>query len=93
MADCNIRNVDDKLMRAVKVRAAEAGLTMREWVVGVLERGVKDGVAVGFEGKHDRRVAGPLEEVAGESEESDGGEGSAGTQAGSAVGLAMRRQW
>ena len=36
MPDCNIRNIDESLMRAMKVKAAESGLTLRDWVIHVL---------------------------------------------------------
>jgi hypothetical protein len=49
MADLSLKGLDEGLMRAVKLKSAEMGLTQREWVVEVL------GVAVGY-GKEDGKV-------------------------------------
>lgn len=35
MPDCNIRNVDESLMRAMKSEAAKTGRTLRDWVIWV----------------------------------------------------------
>lgn len=40
MPDCNIRNVDESLMRAMKVAAAREGWTLRDWCVRQWNLGV-----------------------------------------------------
>lgn len=40
MPDCNIRNMDVSLLRAMKVEAASEGLTLRDWAIGQFSRGV-----------------------------------------------------
>lgn len=37
MADCNIRNIDDELLKKVKIAALEQGLTLKEYAVKALE--------------------------------------------------------
>jgi plasmid stability protein len=43
MTVLSVRNVPDELMRTVKATAASEGLTLRAFVLNVLERGVKRG--------------------------------------------------
>lgn len=38
MADLNIRNIEPELLRKIKVRVAEEGTTLRNLVIGILER-------------------------------------------------------
>lgn len=40
MADCNVRNIDEVLMREMKIRAAQAGQTLRDWCMTQFQRGV-----------------------------------------------------
>jgi hypothetical protein len=39
--DCNIRNVDESLMREWKAKALQAGLTLRDWVIRTLTEASK----------------------------------------------------
>lgn len=39
--DCNIRNMDVSLLRAMKMAAAGDGLTLRDWAIVQFSRGVK----------------------------------------------------
>lgn len=41
MAQINLRHIDDKLYTAIKMRAVEENVRIREWIVGVLERSVE----------------------------------------------------
>lgn len=43
MSDLNIRNVEPGLVKRLKVRAAERGVTLRELVVGMLGDGLGAG--------------------------------------------------
>jgi hypothetical protein len=72
MADCNIRNVDEKLVRAMKVAAAVEGISLRGWVIGVWGKAVgigqselnsrkglvveRDGSSLGGKQSSERRV-------------------------------------
>lgn len=51
MADLNIRNINSELLKALKVSAAENGLTLREWCVTLLADNAE--VAVHLEGEEE----------------------------------------
>lgn len=40
MPDCNIRNIDESLMREMKAKAAQEGLTLRDWAISRFATGV-----------------------------------------------------
>ena len=50
MPDCNIRNVDESLIRAAKSKAAELGLTLRDFAIKALT------VAAGWENDNAERL-------------------------------------
>ena len=61
MADLNIRNVDDELVRRLKVAALDGGLTLREYVIwrlGGMENGGSHPVARPAEGEERPAVRG-----------------------------------
>jgi len=41
--DFLLRDIPPDLHRQIKVRAAEEGLTMRDWILGALEKNIKEG--------------------------------------------------
>lgn len=59
MAHIHIREVDDGLLRALKLRAFEDGTTLKDWVVEVLSKAVKRGD--GVRGEPANENAGPCE--------------------------------
>jgi hypothetical protein len=40
MPDCNIRNIDESLLRAMKAEAATQGRTLRDWCIWVFSANV-----------------------------------------------------
>lgn len=67
MADCNIRNVPEEVMRGAKLAAAREGVTLREWVIGAMTGELGQ---VGMKrGQDSSKVAVHLSEVANYTDE------------------------
>lgn len=72
MAACNIRNIDQSLMREMKVRAAQEGLTLRDWVIRALTEAAYGKASVVRQGRPGRKSKEP-ESVPGDVGEGDPG--------------------
>lgn len=69
MPDCNIRNVDEGMMRRMKARSAAEGRTLREWVLAVVEAELGDEAPAGGQGFEREAKAAYAEEAAERSPE------------------------
>lgn len=69
MPDCNIRNIDNSLMKAMRVRSAEEGKTLRDWVIGVMAVAVGWEKGVGVSGEPRKMTESSLQTVVAETVE------------------------
>jgi hypothetical protein len=61
MPDCNIRNVGNSLIRAMKIKAAEEGYTLRDWAIRQFTLGVDNGRLGHSPDERDQRGAVPCD--------------------------------